>query len=85
VARLNVRCWENSGKHLLAARILPFDPLAEVAFDERSQKNPFEVSHRFARKSVLDFVVLHRIPPAKEVKTMLCCGWSDSAKLFVFA
>jgi hypothetical protein len=26
VARLNVRCWENSGKHLLAARISPFDP-----------------------------------------------------------
>jgi hypothetical protein len=22
----NVRCWENSGKHLLAASISPFDP-----------------------------------------------------------
>jgi hypothetical protein len=26
VVPLNVRCWENSGKHLLAARISHFDP-----------------------------------------------------------
>jgi hypothetical protein len=40
-----------------------------VAIDERSQ-NPFEVSNRFARKSFLDSVVLHGIPPAKEMKNL---------------
>jgi hypothetical protein len=54
--------------------------------DERSQKNPFEVSHRFARKSFLNSVVLHRIPPLPgSEKPTLCCDLSDSAKLFVFA
>jgi hypothetical protein len=56
-----------------------------VAIDELSQ-NPFEVSNRFARKSFLDSVVLHGIPPHQGgEKPTFCCDLSDSAKLSVFA